>query len=405
MRITLENAIALLRTRLCPLPPVRLPLYETLGCITAEETLAQLDQPPFPRSPYDGYALRASDSRNASRENPVTLTVTGQSFAGAPACVAVGVGEAVRIMTGGLIPDGADCVIAQESTDEGEIKVKIYKALSPNENYCIQGEDFLRGMGIIRCGIPVTSAVLGVAASAGCTELKVFPKPRAAILSTGDELQTLGLPLQKGQIYNSNAPLLAGRILELGLLVTQNAHVNDELSVLTQAIEAAIHSSDIVICTGGVSVGQRDLVPAALEKLGAETVFHGVAIKPGMPAAFAILHGKPVLALSGNPFAASVTFELLARCALSVLASNPRLEARLSKAVLAEGFSRKRPVRRFQRGILSDGAVTIPGEQGNGQLRTMIGCNCLVDLPEGNTPLPAGMPVDVYLLGSDIYGI
>jgi len=403
MRISLENALVMIQTGLCALPPVRLPLFAALGCITAEEVLAQLDQPPFPRSPYDGYALRASDSKNASRETPVGLSVIDQSYAGKPAEVAVGAGEAVRIMTGGVIPDGADCVIPQEATDEGEKQVKIYKALAPNENYCRQGEDFPRGASIIQKGIPVTSAVLGVAASAGCTELRVFPKPRVAIVSTGDELQALGMPLRKGQIYDANSALLYGRMTELGIPITECIHVCDELDELTHAIKKANDSSDIVICTGGVSVGQRDIVPAALEKLGAETVFHGIAIKPGMPAAFAILHGKPILALSGNPFAAAVTFEMLARCAISVLAANPRVEARVAEAFLAADFSRKRPVRRFQRGILSGGAVTIPGEQGNGQLRTMIGCNCLVDIPEGNNTLPAGMPVDVYLLESEIY--
>lgn len=405
MRISLENALDMLRTKLCALPPVCLPLFETLGCITAEVVTAQLDQPPFPRSPYDGYALRAFDSKNASRENPATLIVIDQSHAGKPANVAVGLGEAVRIMTGGVIPDGADCVIPQEETDEGEITVRIYKALAPYENYCRQGEDFLRGTSIIPNAIPVTSAVLGVAASAGCTELKVFPKPKVAIVSTGDEIQTLGTPLRKGQIYDANSALLYGRLAELRIIVTERLHVCDELSELTKAIEKASDSSDLVICTGGVSVGQRDLVPAALEKLGAEMVFHGIAIKPGMPAAFALLKGKPILALSGNPFASAVTFEMLARTAISVLASNPQIEARLVKATLAEGFSRKRPVRRFQRGILSGGTVVIPSEQGNGQLRTMIGCNCLVDLPEGNNPLSAGMPVDVYLLEGEIYGI
>lgn len=405
MRISLENALDMLHTKLCALSPVRLPLFEALGCITAEAVSAKLDQPPFPRSPYDGYALRASDTTNASHEAPVTLIVTDQSYAGKPADMAVGIGEAVRIMTGGVIPNGADCVIPQEDTDEGEKQVRIYKALAPYDNYCKQGEDFLSGTSIISKGIPVTSAVLGVAASAGCTELWVFPKPKVAIVSTGDELQALGTPLRNGQIYDANSALLYGRLSELRIPVSESTHVCDELSELTQAIEKANSSSDLVICTGGVSVGQRDLVPAALEKLGAEIAFHGIAIKPGMPAAFAILQDKPILALSGNPFASAVTFEMLARCAISVLSSNPKIEARLVKASLAESFSRKRPVRRFQRGVLSGGTVTIPGEQGNGQLRTMIGCNCLVDLPEGSNPLSAGMPVDVYLLEGEIYGI
>ena len=404
MRISLEEATALIRTRLCPLAPERLPLFDTLGCITAESVKAQMDQPPFPRSPYDGYALRASDTKGASSENPVSLIVIGQSFAGEPSEITVGKGETVRIMTGGVIPDGADCVIPQEKTDEGELKVNIYKALESYENYCKQGEDFLKGTEIVPCGILVTAAVLGVAASTGCTELLVYTKPRVAVLSTGDELQTLGLPLKEGQIYSSNSPYMLGRIYELHLTITQNTLVRDETSKLKSAFLAANEESDIVICTGGVSAGKKDLVPEALESLGAEMVFHGIDIKPGMPAALAILKGKPVLALSGNPFACAVTFELLARPAIAVLASNPQIEARRFEARLAVEYSKTRQVRRFVRGLLENETVYIAGEQGNGQLSTMIGTNCLAELPAGNEPLSEGTSIDVYLMEDNVYG-
>ncbi|PKM73955.1 MAG: molybdopterin molybdenumtransferase MoeA [Firmicutes bacterium HGW-Firmicutes-16] len=404
MRITLEEATSLIRARLSPLAPVLLPLFDALGCITAESVKAQMDQPPFPRSPYDGYALRATDSGGASRENPISLLVIGQSFAGKPAEQTVGKGEAVRIMTGGVIPEGADCVIPQELTDEGEQTVKIYKALKPFENYCRQGEDFQKDTEIVPCGITVTAAVAGVAASAGCTELWVFPKPRVAVLSTGDELQILGLPLEKGQIYSSNSPYLAGRLDELHLPISQITHVQDEISELVSAFRTANEVSDIIICTGGVSAGQKDLVPDALKRLGAEMIFHGVEMKPGMPAALAILNGKPVVALSGNPFACAVTFDLLARPALAVLASNPLIEARRFKATLSDGFPKARNVRRYVHGLLSEGTVSVAGEQGSGQLRTMIGSNCLAELPKGNEPLPVGTFVNVYMLEGSIYG-
>lgn len=404
MRISLEQATELIRTRINPLAPKRLPLFEALGCITAESVKAQMNQPPFPRSPYDGYALRAIDSMGASSENPVSLIVVGQSFAGKPSEKSVGKGEAVRIMTGGVIPDGADCVIPQEKTDEGEQTAKIYKELRSKENYCEQGEDFLKGTEIIPCGVPVTAAVIGVAASAGCTELLVCPKPRVAVLSTGDELQALGFPLEKGQIYSSNSQYLLGRIEELHLLVTGKELVRDDILELERAFLIANEEADLVICTGGVSAGMKDLVPEALEKLGAEIVFHGVDIKPGMPAALAILKGKPVLALSGNPFACAVTFELLARSAIAALASNPNLEARHFKAKLKGEYSKARPVRRFARAFFENGKVSIAGEQGNGQLRTMIGTNCLAELPAGNDPLSEGTSIDVYFLEDNVYG-
>ena len=405
MRISLENAQELLRESIKPLPYARLALHEALGCIMAETVMAQIDQPPFPRSPYDGYALRAFDSVCATHLLPVELKIIGHSFAGKPSEVTVGVGEAVRIMTGGMIPLGADCVIAQEQTDGGEAHVKIYKELKPFENYCRLGEDFLSGTEIVPNGIPVTAAVLGVAASAGCTELSVFPKPHVTVFSTGDELQNPGQALGSGQIYSSNSVLLSARLKELGIPVAGNTCVRDDLTELMCVFEKANKSSDLIISTGGVSVGLHDLVPEALERLGAKIVFKGVDIKPGMPAIFAMLNGKPILALSGNPFACAVTFELLARPAIAVLSSDNRIELRREKAALTKDCVKKRLVRRFQRGILKYGAVSIPGEQGNGQLRTMIGCNCLAELPAGNESILAGSPVDVYMLEGEIYGI
>ena len=403
MPISIDEAIILIRNNIKPLAPVRLPLFEALGLISSEEITALMDQPPFPRSPYDGYALRAGDSVGAALENPVALKVIGRSFAGIPADVTVNRGEAVRIMTGGVIPNGADCVIPQEHTDEGETLVRIYEELRPFDNYCRQGEDFLRGCLLSPQGIPVTAAVYSVAASAGFAELSVFPKPRVSVISTGDELQTIGRPLGKGQIYSSNDAYLTGRLAELRIPVAESENVCDDLTLLTRAFEKANLSSDIIISTGGVSVGQRDLIPATLEKLGAKVIFRGVGMKPGMPVVFAVLNGKPILSLSGNPFASAVTFELLVRPALAVLGSDKRIEARIVKAALEEDFPLKCPVTRFRRGTLENGSISFPGMQGNGQLRTMIGCNALAAIPQNGEALPAGTIVDVYLMDSEIY--
>jgi molybdopterin molybdotransferase len=403
MPISIGEAIELIRCNIKPLLPVRKPIFDALGQISAEEIISLMDQPPFPRSPYDGYALIAADSLSASLEIPVTLKVTGRSFAGLPAEVTVNRGEAVRIMTGGVIPDGADCVIAQEHTDEGETLVRIYEELRPFSNYCRQGEDFLSGSLLAARGVPVTAAVYSVAASAGFAELSVFPKPRVSVISTGDELQSIGRPLEKGQIYSSNDAYLSGRLSELHIPVAESKNVCDDLRLLTQAFEKANESSDIIISTGGVSVGQRDLIPATLEKLGAKVIFRGVGMKPGMPAVFAVLNGKPILSLSGNPFASAVTFELLVRPALACLSSDKRIEAGCVKAALAEDFPRKSPVTRFCRGSLKNATVSFPGMQGNGQIRTMIGCNVLAAIPPSAETLPAGTIVDVFLMDSEIY--
>jgi molybdopterin molybdotransferase len=396
-RISLEEALQLLASAVKPLAALDQPLDAALGRILAEPVVAQMDQPPFARSPYDGYALIAVDSQGATKETPVTLAVVGKSIAGSPADLSLERGQAVRIMTGGVIPDGADCVIMQEQTDYGEQTVKIYQELKARANYCERGEDFRTGDVLVTAGRPLGAAEYAVLTSAGCETARVFPAPRVAVFSTGKELQRVGQTLKPGQIYDSNSAFLRARLNELKVPLLAAARVDDELDELMQAFGTASERADLVVSTGGVSVGEKDLVPEALKRLGAEIVFHGVDIKPGMPAACAILKGVPILALSGNPFAAAVTFELLVRPALATLASDQRLKARTEQARLVAGFEKARPNRRFQRGILNGGAVAIPAAQGNGQMLTMVGCNCLVELPAGDA-LPAGSSVTVYLL-------
>ena len=398
MPIPIEEAVARIRARLSPCPPVSVPLEDALGCITAAELRAPLDQPPFPRSPLDGYAVRAADLAGASAERPAVLDVVGISPAGCPAPVEVAPGQAVRIMTGGVIPIGADCVVMQENTDGGTERVAVRQPLLPGQNYCRQGEDFSAGECLAEAGVPVTAAVLAAAAAAGMDSLRVHPRPRVAVLSTGDELRAPGQPLALGQIYDANRPYLTGRLRELGVFRTAGGMAEDDPSALEFALSAAAGRSDLIVSTGGVSVGQRDRVVETLANLGAEIVFHRVAMKPGMPAAFALLRGTPVLALSGNPFAAAVTFELLVRPALAVLSSDPRLESSVAPARLEERCSKGSSVPRFQMGRLKDGTVRLSPRQENGRIRGLSGNNCLVKLPAGDG-VPAGTLVDTFGLG------
>lgn len=398
MRIQLEEAIRLIRENVKPLPPSERNLEESLGCLLASELMAEFDQPPFPRSPYDGYALRAEDSREATAVAPVTLRVVGRSFAGIPSNAQLGRNEAVRIMTGGVIPLGADCVIMQEQTDMGEEEVKIYRSLRPYDNYCFAGEDYHRGDVLAPAGERVTAAVCAIASGAGKDRLSVFTKPVVTVFSTGNEIQTPGKPLLPGQIYTSNNAYIRGRLTELGVPVWELAPVDDVMEKLTLAYGEALKHTDMVITTGGVSVGQRDLVPSALEAMGAEVVFHGVNVKPGMPALFAICNGKPVLALSGNPFAAAASFELLGRYVCAALSSDRALEPHKISAALAEDYTGKKNCRRFLSGKQCEGSVTIPQVQSNGRLKSTVGSNCLVEIEEGEGELRAGTQVPVWML-------
>lgn len=396
--ISLEKAQKMIQNHVTPLHPVMLLLEDTMNCILAEDIVAAIDQPPFPRSPYDGYALFANDSSAASKDSPVKLAVVGKSRAGRPASVMIRSGQAVRIMTGGRIPDGADCVIPQEDTDEGEKTVNIYKSLSPYDNYCEKGEDFMQGTLLAKKGEVITSAVLAVAASAGYTQLPCISPVQAVVVSTGDELREHGKPLAAGQIYDSNGIFIKMRLKELGIHTKKSVITGDKLNSIIDSILDGVRNADILILTGGVSVGQFDLVPFALRELGAEILFHGVEIKPGMPALFAILEGRPVMALSGNPFAAAVSFEVLVRPALAALSGNRTLCMQTTVAKLGNGYGKKSPGRRFLRGKIENGVATIPDRQGNGQLRTMIGCNCLIEIPAGSGALCAGTEVVTHLL-------
>lgn len=396
--ITLEEAIKLQRDNVSLLEPIKQVLEEAMGCVIAENVFAPINQPPFPRSPYDGYAFKSADSKGADKEHPVCLEVVGQSFAGNPYKEELLGGKAVRIMTGGMIPKGADCVIRQEDTDLGEECVQIYLSLEKNDNYCNMGEDFKYNDLILPKGIEVNASVLAVTGQAGFTKLTVFPHAKVALISTGDELKIPGIALEEGQIYDSNIIYLDARLKELRETVVYKKLSKDDYEDLTTSFQEAVSRADFVITTGGVSVGQHDYVPEVLTKMGAKLIYHGVDMKPGMPVLFAMLQGKPVLSLSGNPFAATVNFEMLARPILRILTGNEKKTATKAVAILGEDYLNKGKVRRFLRGKLESGVVTFPKSQRNGQMQAMIGCNCIIDLNQQSKKYKAMEEVTVYLL-------
>ena len=396
--LELEEAVALITQGVQPMGLREVHVSELNGRYLAADVFAATDQPPFPRSPLDGYAFRAADSAGASKENPVRLSVIAKHYAGDPGDTEVGPGQAVRIFTGAVIPRGADCVLRQEDTDEGEESVAIYQALRPYENYIYPGEDFKEDQLLLSAGTVPDFAALGLMASAGVSQVTVRRYPRAAVISTGDELVTPGVwPLPPGKIYNSNAALLTARLAEWNIPCSA-AHVTDDPEKVALKIKEALLEHEVVITTGGVSVGQKDFLPQALELLGAETVFHGVRLKPGSPALFAKIDGRYVLALSGNPFAAVTTLELLARPLLHALTGDPRLETKRLSATIDTPFPKAGRGRRFLRGKLADGHVTLPEGHSNGQLASLVGCNCLVDMRAGTPPLEPGDKVEVVML-------
>ena len=398
MSISIEQAAALVLDRVSELEEEQAPLLEAVGRVMTRDLLSQMPQPPFDRSPLDGYAFRAADSAGASREHPAALRVVGKLYAGQEARIALEPGQAVRLMTGSMIPQGADCVLRQEDTDQGEDVVELYQELRPYSNFCRRGEEYAAGDLLLPAGSVVDATGAAVAAGAGFASLPVRRRLRAAVVSTGDEVQRLGQPLRPGKIYDSNTTYLSARLRQLDVQVVRCSAVPDDLEQTAAELERCAETADLILTTGGVSVGQKDLMEAAARAFGAEIVFHGIAMKPGMPTLFAARGKTLLLGLSGNPFSAAVPFELLLRPALHKMTGNPRYQLRRAVARAENGFAKRSPTRRFLRGVCRGGAVSLPGAQANGQMRSMIGCNCLVDLPSGTEQIRPGDSVEIIWL-------
>ena len=398
--IELEQAVEVLLAHTAPVSETeRVPLLEALGRVAAEDVRAGFDNPPFDRSPLDGYTFAAASKAAASAVHPVMLQVIGEECAGDFFAGTVGAGECVRIMTGGAIPNGCDCVVRQEDVREDGDRIHVPFSSEPYENYCYAGEDIKKDTLLVQQGQVIRAAHLAVLASEGYDAVRVYRRVRVAVASTGDELLQPGEPLRPGKIYNSNLYLLAGRLRELGAEVTVVGAVPDDVEKAARVIASYADKVDLFLTSGGVSVGKKDIMHGVVPALGAERLFWRVCMKPGAPA-IAYTRGAMLgIALSGNPFAAYATFELMARAALAHLAGQREVHPVRRRAVLADAFPKDCPGRRFLRArIEADGRVSLPDQHESGSLFSAAGCNAFVDVPAGTQPLAAGTEVEVVLL-------
>lgn len=397
--LELEHAVDVLLTYVRQPSAERVPLMEAAGRTAAEDVYAAFPNPPFDRSPLDGYTFAAACTAGATEKAPVRLKVIGEECAGDFFEGTVGTGAAVRIMTGGAIPAGCDCVVRQEDvTEDGDV-ILVPFPLRAHENYCDAGEDVRTGTQIIRRGQVLRAADLAVLAGQGHTDAAVYRRPRVAVASTGDELLPPGDPLRPGKIYNSNLYLIAARLKELGIDPVVLGILPDDADAAAREIAAHAAGIDLFLTTGGVSVGKKDIMHGALPALGAERIFWRVNMKPGAPA-IAYTRGDMLgIALSGNPFAAYATFELLARPVLARMQGRDTVQLRRTRAVLADAFPKPCLGRRFLRARMGeDGRVYLPDRHESGTLYSAAGCDAFVDVPEGTPPLAAGTEVDVVLL-------
>lgn len=398
MSITLEEALNLVVRYAPVLNEEYVPLAESVGRRLTSDIRSAFPQPPFDRSPLDGYAVVAADVASATPDTPVKLQVVDKLWAGMPARVGVKRGQAVRLMTGCMIPSGADAVIRQEDTDLGVEIVQIFRPVASGKNICYRGEEYGTDALLLRRENRVDAASMAVAAGAGFTQLRVRRRARAVILTTGDEVRQPGTVLPAGKIYDSNTAYLSARLHQLGVETVAALTQEDDLTALSAALRRYAGEVDLILTTGGVSVGEKDLLEQAVKAAGAEVIFHGIDIKPGMPTLFAVLGNARLLGLSGNPFSAVVPFELLLRPMLAEMTGDPEPLLRADTAIAAQGFDKASPSRRFLRAFCKQGRVYPPAAQSNGQMRSMIGCNCLIDVPAGSGAIRPGDPVRILWL-------
>ena len=397
---TLESALERLLEHANPVRETeRLPLCAALGRVCAQEVVSPIDVPPFDRSPLDGYALHSGDIAGASREAPVVLTVVGEACAGCGKHFDVARGQARRIMTGAPVPPMCDCVIRQEDTDEGMDAVCVYAPVGAGKNICRAGEDVPAGAALLHRGERVTSAHIGVLTSVGVADVTVYRVVRAALLCTGDELAQPGEALRFGQIYDTNRATLTARLCEMGVEANVSGSCPDEPQAVANALQQAAAHADVLITTGGVSVGKKDIMHRVLPLAGAQRLFWKVAMKPGSPLLCGLYDGKLILCLSGNPFAALACFEVFAAPVLRRLAGQSDCRTPRAHATLHGGFPKSSPGRRLIRARYEGGDVCLTGENhSSGSLSTMIGCNAFIDIPAGSGPLADGDEVEVLLL-------
>ena len=399
--IELEQAVELLLAKAkVPRETEEVPLTAALGRTLAEDVRADFDNPPFDRSPLDGYALIAADTVDATRENPARLRLVGEECAGDFFPGTINPGEALRIMTGGAMPQGTDAVIRQEDVTVAGGMLEVPYPLRHHENYCFAGEDIKQGTLLIRQGEVLDAPRIGVLASQGQAKVKVCRRLRLALGGTGDELLQPGEPLAPGKIYNSNLYLLAARLQELGAETKILGIIPDDPQGAADQLRRCLDRADLLLTTGGVSVGKKDIMHEVIKLLPAQRLFWGVQMKPGYPLLAYEAEGTLGLALSGNPFAAYTTFELLARPLIDKLSGRtPRPFPRL-KATLKNDFPKASRGRRFIRACcdIAMGTVSIPSQHSSGSLFSAVGCNALIDLPAGTGKLSAGDVVKVLLL-------
>jgi molybdopterin molybdotransferase len=384
--LSIEEALEAVLARVRPLPAEPVALDAAMGRVLAERALAAVDLPPFASSAMDGYAVRSTDV-------PGSLPVVFRIAAGLPATAPLGAGEAMAIATGAVVPEGADAVFPVEDVVEHDNRVEIPQGVESGAHVRPRGGDVGAGDAVVEAGTTLGAAQLGALAAVGLAELRCARRPRTTLLTTGTELCAAGETLGPGQIYESNGVMLAASLGRAGAAVERLRSVADDPSAHREALERALEA-DVVVTSGGVSVGPHDLVRATARELGVEEVFWGVAVKPGKPVSFGVRGSTLVFGLPGNPVSSLVAAELFVLPALRALQGAARPGPHWAPGVLAGSLARSSGRDELVRArTLEDGRLEPVGGQGSHMIVRAAGADALVLVPRGEGELADGSAV------------
>ncbi len=399
---SLEDAQKIVFEAAQPLGIEKVGLIEALGRVLAEDIIAPRDNPPWDNSAMDGFAVRWEDIKQEHAiSKPVELKIIEKVPAGKVATKSVGRGQAIRIMTGAPLPRGADSVVKVEETESTPDIVRIFKTVERGGNVRPQGEDVKKGECIIAKGTQIRPAEAGMLAILAKSFVPVYQQVRVAILSSGDELADLDERFDEDKIINSNSYGIAAAVQEAGAVPVLLGIARDQPAALKEKIAHGL-KADILVLSGGVSMGDYDFTKEVFKELGAEMNFWKLAIRPGQPLAFGRIQRTLAFGLPGNPVSSMVTFEQLVRPAILKMSGHRSYGRPVLQAALQEKFSKRPDRRHFLRGILSreKGVLTVrtTGDQGSGILTSMVKANCLIDVPVEVERLNPGDPVNVQVL-------
>lgn len=383
-------------------PTETIPLGDAYGRVLAMDVVAMEDVPSFDRSPLDGYAFRAEDTSGASKETPVTLKVIDYIPAGDISHVPVTKGTAVRLMTGAPVPEGADCVCKYEETEFTETEVKIFFPGKQNDNIIRKGEDVVKGTVLAEKGTVIDSGLMGTLAGQNIPEPLVYKQICAGIIATGSELVPVGQEPGPGMIIDTNEFTLTGAMEHMGFRVRRYGIADDTEEAIADILKKAMQECDVVLITGGASVGDFDVTPKAMEKAGIRLLFQGVDMKPGKACEYGVCGEKLVCGLSGHPSSSLTNLLLVGLAGLRKMSGIKDYLPKEIDLVLANDFGKQSKNDRVIRGTLmiEDGIakIRVPKGQGNVMISSTIGSDCVAVVPGGRGPLKAGDKIKGYLI-------